>query len=58
MARQTAKDLLERPVQLSVRMEEGLLDRLKKSAKHSLRSVSAEIAYRVRTSFDRDERAA
>ena len=53
MAENTAKELLEKPVQLSVRFETELLERLKKSAKGSLRSVSAEINYRVRQSYDR-----
>jgi hypothetical protein len=53
MAENTAKDLLDKPVQLSVRFETELFERLKKSAKCSLRSVSAEINYRVRQSYDR-----
>jgi hypothetical protein len=53
MAANTAKDLWDKPVQLSVRFETELFERLKKSAKRSLRSVSAEINYRVRESYDR-----
>ena len=53
MAENTAKELLDKPVQLSVRFETELFERLKKSAKGSLRSVSAEINYRVRQLYDR-----
>jgi hypothetical protein len=52
MSENTAKELLDKPVQLSVRFETELFERLKKSAKGSLRSVSAEINYRVRQSYD------
>jgi hypothetical protein len=52
MAETTAKDLLSDPVQVSVRFDGALMQRLKDSAHRSLRSVNAEVNYRIRASFE------
>jgi hypothetical protein len=50
----TAKDLLSDPVPVSMRFEGALLEQLKDSAKRSLRSVNAEVNYRLKASFERE----
>jgi hypothetical protein len=52
MAETTAKDLLNDPVQVSVRFDGELMRQLKNSARRSLRSVNAEVNYRIRASFE------
>jgi hypothetical protein len=54
MAATTAKDLLNDPVPLSVRFDAAVLAQLRASAKRSLRSVTAEINWRVRNSFEQE----
>jgi len=54
MAATTAKDLLNEPVPMSVRLEGPLLRQLRESARRSLRSVNAEINHRIRCSFERE----
>jgi hypothetical protein len=54
MAATTAKDLLNNPVPMSVRLEGPLLQQLKDSARRALRSVNAEINHRIRCSFERE----
>ena len=52
MALTTVKNLLTDPVPVKVRVEEVLLRQLQESAKLSLRSVNAEINYRLRASLE------
>ena len=54
MAATTAKDLLSDPVPVSMRFDGALLEQLKDSAKRSLRSVNAEVNYRLKASFERE----
>ena len=60
MADTTAKGLLNDPVPVSIRFDARLLERLRASAKRSLRSVNAEANYRLAASFEQkiDEVAA
>jgi hypothetical protein len=59
MAETTAKGLLNDPVQVSVNFDGALMQQLKDSARRSLRSVNAEINYRIRASFaERSDAAA
>jgi hypothetical protein len=58
MAETTAKDLLSDPVQVSVRFDGKLMQMLKDAARGSLRSVNAEVNYRIRASFDEQSSAA
>jgi hypothetical protein len=51
MAENTARDLLSDPVQISVRFDGPIMQRLKACALRELRSVNAEINYRIRKSF-------
>jgi hypothetical protein len=51
MANTTAKDLLSAPVPVSMRFDGALLEQLKQSAKCSLRSVNAEVNFRLKASF-------
>ena len=39
--------------QISVHLEEALIEQLEAAAKREVRSVSGEIAYRLRRSFER-----
>jgi hypothetical protein len=52
MADTTAKGLLNDPVPVSIRFDAGLLEKLRASAKRSLRSVNAEANYRLAASFE------
>jgi hypothetical protein len=45
--------LLTERVQVSVRFDEALRQRLEDAAKASLRSMNAEIIFRLKTSFER-----
>jgi hypothetical protein len=56
----TAKHLLKAPKVRTTRFDDELLRKLKEAADKSLRSVNAEINYRLGKSFDADasERAA
>jgi hypothetical protein len=54
MAATTAKDLLSDPVPVSMRFDAPLLEQLKDSAKRSLRSVNAEVNFRLKASFERE----
>ena len=45
-------------VQISVNIDETLLQQLEAAAKREIRSVSGEAAYRLKRSFERDVRAA
>jgi hypothetical protein len=54
MATTTAKDLLSAPVPVSMRFDGSLFEKLKDSAKRSLRSVNAEVNYRLKASFERE----
>lgn len=54
MADTTAKDLLSNPVPMSMRFDGSLLEQLKDSAKRSLRSVNAEVNFRLKASFERE----
>jgi hypothetical protein len=51
MAETTAKDLLSEPIQVSVRFDGALMQQLKNAAHRELRSVNAEVNYRIRASF-------
>ena len=52
MADNTAKNLLNDPVPVSMRLDARLLEQLRASAKRSLRSVNAEANYRLAASFE------
>ena len=54
MAATTAKDLLSDPIPVSMRLEGAVLERLRDSAKRSLRSVNAEVNFRLKASFERE----
>ena len=54
MADTNAKHLLNDPVPVSMRFDGALLEQLKDSAKRSLRSVNAEVNFRLRASFECD----
>jgi hypothetical protein len=51
----TAKHLLDNPVVRTIRFDSELLEKIKESADKSLRSVTAEINFRLHNSFKRDE---
>jgi hypothetical protein len=54
----TAKHLLDDPIVRTTRLDGELLQKLKEAADKSLRSVNAEINFRLRNSFKSDEAAA
>jgi hypothetical protein len=54
----TAKGLLDDPTAIKLRCDGELLQKLKEAANKSLRSVNAEINFRLRNSFKSDEAAA
>jgi hypothetical protein len=58
MAATTAKELLNEPVSVCTRYDGALWEQLKDSAKRSLRSVNAEVNYRLRSSFEHDQASA
>jgi hypothetical protein len=58
MAETTAKDLLSDPIQVSVRFDGALMERLRDAARRELRSVNAEVNYRIRASFTEQADAA
>ncbi len=51
----TAKGLLDDPTALKIRCESELLQKLREAASNSLRSVNAEINFRLYNSFKSDE---
>ena len=58
MAETTARDLFTDPVQISVRFDGPIMRQLKACALRELRSVNAEINYRIRKSFAGEPNAA
>jgi len=48
----------EKKVQISVHLTEPLRERLAVAAKHSVRSLSAEAAFRIRETLKADEQSA
>jgi hypothetical protein len=55
VAQTCTKNQLFDPKPIKVRLENELLERLKAAARRSLRSVNAEISYRVRSSLEQEK---
>jgi hypothetical protein len=58
MASTTAKELFNEPASRKLRFEQELLQRLEQSAKSQLRSLNAEVNFRLRRSFENENAAA
>jgi hypothetical protein len=56
--RRTMTDQQARKVQLTIHLDERLREQLEVAAKHSIRSVSGEAAYRIRQSLEREQSTA